>query len=409
MSSPKVCPTSHELSCAFPEGASAALRKHMTECASCTLAWQDWTTLRELGQSLPTAIPNEERMARIQAQMRASLGSAPTTPTSRVAKRARAFKGEALFAAMLACAVLVYTSQHNNGRSTTERKAARGTTPLASPVQRGVVFPHGGAHFVRLGSQPDEIIRLIDGKVSVQVSPLLKGERFRVVTADGEVEVKGTAFDVSSAADRMLEVYVLHGLVEVRLRHGGSHWLRAGQRWEVPAPAAAAAPPSRRDEKKEPRSSADKRVEPAKVASDVAASEAERTFSEGFAALREGKPMEAAVAFERSLRADSQASIAEDAAFWHAVALMRAGRTSGAAQAFAMFLNQHRASPRNGQASALLGSLLLEDGDLEGARLHFRAAEMDPAAEIAARARAGLAEIERRKERATAAPTAGAH
>lgn len=97
---------------------------------------------------------------------------------------------------------------------------------------------HEGARFVLVGAAPDEIVRLLDGALTVEVDPLGPRERFRVVTGDGEVEVRGTAFEVRAEQDQLRAVRVLHGRVVVRgAPLEGEVELGPGQRWLAPPTA----------------------------------------------------------------------------------------------------------------------------------------------------------------------------
>jgi hypothetical protein len=81
-------------------------------------------------------------------------------------------------------------------------------------------------------------LQLSKGSVHLEVNKLREGERFLVSTADAEVEVRGTAFDVTVVAATDVcaprtSVAVDHGVVEVRSA-GGSDVLHAGGRWSSP-------------------------------------------------------------------------------------------------------------------------------------------------------------------------------
>ena len=83
-------------------------------------------------------------------------------------------------------------------------------------------------------TSPDEIVTLYEGVIDVEVTPLQAGERFRVVTADTEVEVRGTAFEVTARFGHVIGVSVRHGLVEVRPIGGAIAMVGAGQSWTAP-------------------------------------------------------------------------------------------------------------------------------------------------------------------------------
>jgi TolA-binding protein len=87
-------------------------------------------------------------------------------------------------------------------------------------------------------------VRIRQGSIQVAVQQLRAGERFLVVTADAEVEVRGTHFDVEVVDDRLLQVRVSEGLVEVRREGARSVFLGANEVWSapgVPRPSTPAA------------------------------------------------------------------------------------------------------------------------------------------------------------------------
>src|SRR4029079_1851 len=93
----------------------------------------------------------------------------------------------------------------------------------------------------------DEIVQLSQGALEVEVEPLHPGERFRVMVGASALEVRGTAFRVTADAERLVEVAVMHGRVDLTPDHGAPATLAAGQAWhampvasEVRAPSASA-------------------------------------------------------------------------------------------------------------------------------------------------------------------------
>jgi len=286
-------------------------------------------------------------------------------------------------------------------------------------------------------------VRLSGGSLGVAVAPLGPGERFRVVVGDAEVEVHGTSFEVTARDDRLVEVRVLRGRVAVRSARRGEAILLPGERWEAPPePAPAPASPMASHEHEHeidapPRPAVSTRrllvsrgtprrtladampfsialerrtLElPAEVKSDTSGcasvdagslarveqveqvvAPAEAAFEQGFAALRSGEPAAAALLFDRAVSAAGGAAIGEDASYWRAVALGRAGRALEAARALQSFLDAYPASNRAGEAAVMLGRLFLLQGDGAGARRFFEAASRDPAERIREAARAGL-------------------
>jgi TolA-binding protein len=235
-------------------------------------------------------------------------------------------------------------------------------------------------------------VRLVDGTLTVQVEPLARGERFRVVTAGGEVEVVGTAFDVTAEGDRLVGVRVMHGVVRVKDAGGRTQVLEAGDLWQpaarrdavligppAPEPALEPARPAPRQIQKQ--------IDPPPPA--PGRSEGQKAFDDAWSALRAERFDEAAGAFARAA-ATGAGRMAEDAGYWQAVALARAGQSAKAARAFESFLGAWPGSTRAGEASAMLGWILFDARDYQGAARRFRAAVTDPSARVRKSAADGL-------------------
>jgi TolA-binding protein len=278
------------------------------------------------------------------------------------------------------------------------------------------VHARAGAAFEVTSPPPDEILRLRAGTVEIQVDPLGPGQRFRVVVGDGEVEVRGTAFTVSAADDRLADVSVTHGRVEIRPRDGEAAVLGPGQAWRagetarsiaplaapfppppiVAAPAPTPAPLQRRLER--PRERTVALAEPA-LAHDrgrpSGPTPQESLYDDAWDAMRAGEFAKAAARFAGVISAAPKGPLADDGAFWRAVATARAGRSALAIDLFRELLDGYPTSSRRGEAAAMVGWLLIDAGRTEEARAHFRAADSDPSDRVRASARQGLEAIDR--------------
>lgn len=407
------CPSDHELSRAFSETADARLSSHLRTCARCSAEWTSLEQLATLGAALPASPASSLDREELRTEI---LSRAATAPRASAAKTATGWR-PLTAVAIGAAAAIAFVVWSLPDASRAPAPAGRAST-VAAAALRATVSPAAGARFERLGAQPDETVRLVDGTLDVEVARLGRGERFRVLTADAEVEVRGTRFQVTAARGQLLLVHVTHGRVEVRQGAGPTAVLGVGEDWtranaarasvelgalDRGSPAVAVVAASLRSTP---------RVQPVRalpaVAGPVAPTGAEQSaapvgadvlaFDEGWTALRAGDASAAAEAFDRAMSANPRGPIAEDASFWHALALGRAGRRASAAQAFASFLGRFEASARAGEASAMLGWLLLEDGDLAGAERRFAAARDDSVPAVSSSARAGLEEIARRRQ-----------
>jgi ferric-dicitrate binding protein FerR (iron transport regulator) len=143
--------------------------------------------------------------------------------------------------------------------STGERIAPGSTVSVAGAgrallaLDTGTQLQIGGSSRARvtaLGSL--QRFDLEAGTLEAHVAKLVPGDRFLIATADTEVEVKGTRFQVAWAAEASscapyvrTRVVVHEGVVAVRFAGGEVH-VAAGSAWPACAPAAPlpAAPPS---------------------------------------------------------------------------------------------------------------------------------------------------------------------
>lgn len=355
----------------------------------------------DLARALPYYRPAASRVEQVRT---AVLAGAPAVTRARPAARRVTYTVIAA-AALAAAATLIWIA----------RRPAAGPEHAAIDPARvdrhGTVVALGEAHFELGAITPDETVRVRDGVVRVTVTPLGAGERFRIVTDDAEVEVRGTELDVEVRADHLQSVTCASGVVEVRPSYAEAVLLEAGERWDapklavevpaVPAPVAEAVavapepqptkPPPRRAPKVQ--ASTGSAASPIKVPVD-APGEAE--FRAGWAALKAGEPADAADAFAAARQAKGSA-VAEDASFWEGIAHARAGRSSKAIAALRRFVSKYPSSSRAGEAAAKLGWLLHDAGDLDGAERYFKLASDDVVPKVQKSARDGLESIARKR------------
>ncbi len=401
------CPDPVELSRAFPKGGDARLHAHLEQCARCGTDWRGFDRLRLAGKDLPTSKLSGPTADRVRAAL---LATAPTSVVRSGSGRRHAWLLAPVALAAAAAVVLVVK------RDASKQQERAPAATASAGERRGDVKPHGAAVFVQDQVQPDEIVRLKRGTVAVDVRPLRPGERFRLVIGDDEIEVHGTAFEATATDDHLTAVRVLHGLVEVRPAARPAVFLKAGERWvaETPPESIVDTPPALHAPAPPPRTAPTRPIAspfpplavppvalPAEMhiaslgpaPTNAPQSETERQFQIGWAALRAKDPAAAAQAFGAAADAGSGAPLAEDARFWRAVALSRAGQRADTRSALATFIDRYPGSPRLGEASAMLGWLLLKDGDAARAEKLFRVAERDRVDEVHRNGLAGLTAV----------------
>jgi len=479
--------------CAHTRGAERAfphstkeLRAHLAGCEACHARWRELDELASLGRELPAPELTAERRDAMRDAVLARVTGASATPRARRRPERRVFWMAAAALLLGVVGILLALTRGDSERS---------ASPVAELAPRGAVHAHGAASVVRVGKPGDEVVRLIDGTITVEVQPLLDGERFRVVTGDAEVEVRGTAFDVVARDDHLVSVRVLHGKVEVRPEVGPIRLLGANERWTPGGPDAALGPPrspgpstrdalsvraaleararaaeadagstSARPEDAGSRAKSDRESGPAPAgeaeapAQEPSAARAQRpssrrsdrvptrrarpaispdaitgessttdvrsgavvdtapevvelvnreplpvetSYQRAWDLLRAGDARAAADGFAAVLAEDPSGGLAEDAAFWRAVALGRvSGERAAAIMAFRSFLSDHPSAVRAAEASTMLGWLLVDEGALDRAQTRFEAAAEAQNPSVRDSSRRGLAEIDRlRSER----------
>ena len=375
------CPSPVELERAYWSQGEAA-RVHALACARCGAELAEIEALVAAGRAIEPAPQSAARREEIRTTLlaRQEKASKASSPERRLAGW---WKLAPVAAA--AAAAVVWFVWPRGGAETTAR--------------RGSVMVHGEARYMLVSPQPDEIVRLVDGTLTVQVDRLAPGERFRVITSDGEVEVVGTAFDVTAEADRLVGVRVMHGVVHVRDAAGKTHVLEAGAAWSVPVAAPPQPPPAPTIEPAAPPIRAIEGHRAVPAAPPAVKSESQKALDEGWAALRAERFDEAASAFARSLASRPSKQVAEDAGYWQSVALARARQPGKAARSFESFLSAHPRSTRAGEASAMLGWILFDARDYQGAARRFRVALEDPSARVRKSAADGLNAIRQAGQR----------
>jgi hypothetical protein len=335
----------------------ASIDRHLAVCASCAELASDLNQVRVLLRApTPTPAPLEVQRGRLKLLREAAL------PPSR--SEAQIWRRPALAAAVaLAAAAALILMLH---RRSPEDSNAVARAPSASAVgsQRTIttVVPESEARFTRTAADGTEIVRLSDGAVSLSVRHLNVGERFLVKTGDAEVEVRGTLFRVEAENDRIRNVSVVEGKVEVRFR-GAAFILTADERWDRPVDApptslptapvqASAEPPVTAPLVSSTAKRGPFAQRPA-ASAKPAVDDGSAAFVEGMGMIERGDYGAAAKHLDAFSKSNPNDDRAEDAAFLVILALQRAGRSAEAVAAARRYLGTYPAGYRRAQAQAI--------------------------------------------------------
>lgn len=350
------CPSFDELSGAWSARERPA---HLDGCAACRDVWRDLERLREAGKALPWTDADERARA---------AGEAALLEAALLEHHARGLQSARLrrmgWAAAAAAVVLVGSSAWITTRGAGARSAPEPEADglVVHTPRRALVRDAQGARFEHRTTtdtaRHDEVIQLNDGHIALDVEPLTADQRFRVITADAEIELRGASLSVEVADRELSRVVVISGRAELRLPGGEVRALGPGDVWT-------------------------RREQPT----------AEALYAQGFEALRAGELDRAEQALAELVRAHPTAELREEATYWRAVVAARSARPDDARAHLEALLSRYPASPRAAEASVMLGWLELERGDAARARALFAAAQGSGDPSVEESARAGLAKL----------------
>jgi hypothetical protein len=349
-----------------------SFERHLKVCRDCRLRKDGDERLRRLAGSLPEDPPDELTLRRLRTRILRDVAmgvpARKPLPWTRIAAAALV---------LIALGGGGWSWHHLTASAAGRAKAA----PAPSDVLAGVVTGID-ARWKQVRRDGVETVTVDDGAVAIHVRPQRPGERFLVALPDGELEVRGTTFDVLVRGGATREVRVEEGRVEVRLHGRPTLTLAAGDAWAASTPAAAALPSATATASSaspSPRAAASTSMgsstHPASPSASASASPVAPAPDDGTASyasavdrLRSGRGDEAAAAFHAFLLAHPSAPQAEDASFLEAVALARAGRGDAAALAAEHHLAGFPSSFHRKEASILVARAASQRGDCARAR-----------------------------------------
>jgi ferric-dicitrate binding protein FerR (iron transport regulator) len=382
------CPSERALSRAFPE-AGTELARHLATCGPCRSTWHGFEELARIGKQLPVVNDSEPSLrARVLAAAAAD----------RRPKRSKRWIAAPLVAAVAAGIGIALVMRPSDPIAPAvavapkpiapvERTPEPMLTPKPEPKPDRLAAIRGSkdAVFARRiesgqGEIQREVVELKSGRIDLEVAPLEGKSPVLMVTRNAEIEVEGASFTAIAEGGRLVRIEVVSGHVELRPRRGAPVLLAAGDHWTPPP-------------KKTPRAIEPPPLEPTPI-EKVEVDPSEDAFLEGWRRLKAGNHAGAAESFAITAQ-DATHPMAEDADYWRAIALARAGDTDPAIAAMRAFLEHRPASRRAGEMALMLGLQLAELDRQSEARPLFERALHDPSPEIRERARRALATIER--------------
>ena len=377
----------------------AAFERHTEACSSCAAEWSTFEHLRRVSEDLATRGPSdlsdlELRRLRARVLRDAMSASSPSRPRAIAA---------AVGVVALAGAAFVAVRANRAVPATEEPFAANVTASVA-------------AHWTQSRDRGEEHVVLDDGDVELQVRKQRPDERFLVTVPDGEVEVRGTTFQVSVHEGRTSRVHVDTGVVVVRVH--GETVLTAGETWAPPgdqpmflppplASASAAEPvfPALRAPASSARSAGVRK--PTVPAATAPSGDREMTqYDEAIQAYRLARFELAATLLHTFVADHSSSALVDDASFIEASSLASAGHTEAAARLASDHLRRFPSSFHHKDAAILVARIGRDHDDCEAARAVL--APWTTASSVDATVTAALGRCPPAVAPTTVAPTRGA-
>ncbi len=342
---------------------AASFERHARQCDECGTKLAGDERLGRMARELAArGAPSALSLRRLRVRVLRDVAAGESSSPGAAWWRGRRAVAVGLVALAAAAAVVIARGHGPGGRAGAASGAATGTaaTPLvagssvaapAPAVYTGSVAELGDARWTQTREGGVERVALAGGSVRVHVRPQQHGERFLVSLPDGEIEVRGTTFDVNVAAGATARVHVDEGVVDLRLAGRDEVHLAAGDTWTAaPSQPVAPKPPTARVQ---PVTSVAAPVVTAPAAPPPV-DEGDSAYAAAVGLLRDGRNAEAAAALQAFVIAHPQAPQTEDASYLEAAALARAGRTDAAALAAEQHLSRFPGSFHRREAEALV-------------------------------------------------------
>jgi TolA-binding protein len=382
------CPSKTEFAKAVSGTKSDVIARHLAICPQCAKEWSAHRAIQEVARHLPrqAVSPSKTEADRVTLQNRIS-GKHPQTTIIR--RYVRWMAAASVLTLLIAAFFWGLSQKRNFDEMPVSRVEAQ-----SEVTRRASVNPFGAAEYRSISTQPDEMIRVFDGTISITVDKLSAGERFRVITGDAEIEVVGTVFEVSASRDKLVSVRVLSGMVEVRPQDRPGAVLEQGERWlasdanpistlerdrsEETANRPAETNPASQTKRKRTPATIDifKTIQETAPSSGTTESpdslDAETRFNQGWRHYRQGNFAAAAESFEAVLIANKDNPLLEDAAYWCAVAHARTGNQHRSEATMQRYLSGYPNGERAKDIATRLGWIRLKKGNLDSAETLFR-------------------------------------
>lgn len=307
-------------------GEDPAVIDHARDCLSCRALLRDQQLVVDAARVLARPRLRPEQRAALAAEVMAQSDIEVQRPWR--GERVMVVVAGALAAAAVITMVLARDIRSVDTPSSPQvasieepavKNVARAHVEPVAPALRAALIARG-ADYARVQDGDEDVVTLRDGELSIDATA---SEPVTIIAGDTRVTISSSRAKVVARRGVIVTTRVFAGTAQLT-NAGRLQVIDAGDVWQrQPEPAPAAEP----------------------IASDSMAA-----FRLGWEQLRAHHHLEAIAAFDLAI----DPAVAEDAAFWAAIACERAGDLDGAATRLRGFLDRFGASPRAEAARAAL-------------------------------------------------------
>jgi hypothetical protein len=192
-----------------------SIERHVVSCSICAGERQRLDTLAARLRDLPVYGVGELSLRRKRYELLARAREQHETPPAR---RRAVWLGSATLIGAAAVSSLWFWSSWTDSGGHRPRVAA-----LA-------LRPDSGARYTKDSSdRRRDIVHLLEGRLTLEVSTTAEHKGVLVRTPDGEIEDQGTIFSVTVQNERTELISVVEGRVIARLKGKGERWIDAGE------------------------------------------------------------------------------------------------------------------------------------------------------------------------------------
>ena len=337
---------------------AASFERHVQGCAACSGRMAQAEKMRELGGAIGGEGPTELELRRLRGRVLRDVAAREGGSRS----RSRVLLAAAAAGVIVAGAAGIwFASRGDGGKVAASAVSAGEVAAEAGGVAEGLageIIASTGTRWSQTREGGVERVKLESGTLAAHVRKLRLEESFLVTLPDGELEVRGTTFEVTAVGGVTTRVHVDEGSVELRVRGNGARVIGAGETWPEKVAAVATAGAT----------AAATATATATATASATGDEGAGEYADALAKLNQGNLDAAAAAFRAFVVAHPRAPQAEDASFLEAVALARAGRADAAAVVAERHLASFPKSFHRKEAAILVARAASARGDCEKAR-----------------------------------------